>query len=253
MNQTPPAETPSTHRSRLGLGHLMLWTLCCGVVVSVAVRLENWEAMTPAVRFGLRLYFMTLGIVYGAALAAIAVFAYRVWKRRPVAPQPGHRLLLLGGAVMLIDVAVYLSIRYLSGHADRPLTFDAPGPYCRYQAGTHGLWALVLGLTLLLGLGAAGWRLFLLGPLVLCLAMWWWHRVFLVGQADAYARNFSWWWGAPVSVYITLSAVCIVALLTVATVDSVRYKDRDWMHWTGVGFWLALASLQIVTRSVLQV
>lgn len=239
----------SSSSPRLGMGHLLLWTFCCGVTVSLASGLENWQSLEQSTRLALRIYYMVVGIAYGATLAALFVFVRRGYARTAILTHPGHHLLLLGVAVMIIDFGVTAWMRFDSNGEVNLSNQVGEKAYCLHHVMLHGGAGLAIFLMLITGMGAPGWRTVLVAPLLFCITSVAWHAAYLVDWTPAYVGVNHWWWSVPTYSALVGWGLTVVALTLTAYFDARKRGGRDWMHWTGLGLWVALAVLQLVTRT----
>src|SRR5688500_11346897 len=94
MNDTPNNSNPAV--SRLGVGHLLMWTAGCAVALAIDRAFSRFVPHPRPPSFASQAVQIEHAVAYGAALAILAIFAWNRLRWRLVeAPQPGHWLLLI--------------------------------------------------------------------------------------------------------------------------------------------------------------
>lgn len=236
MNELPPViETRSDVQPRLGIVHLLTWTLGSAIILAVERALNEDSAMEA---FGARTYVLTLRAIYafvtGAALGGVLLFVYRRVRGGPSFPvAPGHWLLLTVGITTIVQITSY--------------------PFLIALTSIHGQLLLTVWLILqaVISLISAG---LLLTATVRCTAGTRWQVALallsvtdllqfvtcgvglLLGETTAYTPV----WPFEVIQWLVLFGGVVV--LVTATIDLSQRIAFDWLHHAGVVVWLSLAA-----------
>jgi len=240
----PLAGLPLATRSipRLGIRHMMLWTLCTAAYLvlerSLSVAVVGTGEFTA-----LRAVFVSLNsAVAGAGLAGTVVLIHaRVRRGPPFLSHPGHWLLISRAAGILLTSLAFLLVR--------PNTFEGD-----FALVWLGLWYCFLLAYLVPTI------LYLVAAQSMDLHRWRWTFVAMaafaafvvVGQYLEIARLiFSL---DPKLLTSTASSVAIgrpslppaLVVVGIATYDAATGERRDWLHWAGVAVFVASACLSAV-------
>jgi len=224
---------------RLGIRHLMLWGAATAVVMSLhsTIRLINGEPVQS------RTYLFELvgGTAYGAALAGILIGLWRWRKGRRVVIHPGHLFLYLAGIAMLLDLGLTLGLSlWAQGHGK---TFNSY-IYHRHLIG-YGASAVVVVVAIVrMRLGLL-WCLPLIALLLLSLSQFVGAALEFVDEWRPILQRH--WWLAPYWTFIPLAALGATTILVAAIIDALRSGERrDWMHWAGIGVFVAMAAPHLI-------
>ena len=95
----PISKVGSKARPRLGVGHLLLWIVCCCVYLAVVRELRE---QSPSA-LGVFLIIVATAID-GTALAGLLLFLYRRFVGSSLAPEPGEWLLAIMGARLTLHL-----------------------------------------------------------------------------------------------------------------------------------------------------
>ena len=223
----PDGESPfgPSPQPRLGIIHIMLWTLGSAMILAIYRALAEFGSMPVEARA--MWYVMQTGysVVYGAALASVILFGYRrVTKGAPFPVLPGHWLLLIQGVVFTIGFAGHMAMWVAQQWVDNFI----PAMYGLAQWLANGVAVLLLVAAILRLDDFSYWRRYFWASLVL-------HAI----RATAGMMGTTWrTWLVAFSLQRWLyglgAIVLAIWLLVVVVRDWRRGARRDWLHWTGV-------------------
>lgn len=211
---------------RLGIIHIMLWTLGSAMILAMYRALVDLAGMPEQARA--QWYVLQIGysIAYGAALAGVILFAYRrLTKGAPFPVMPGHWLLLTWGVVFVVG-----SVGHVARWAVRFWLDSYPTVMFVYgfaQWLTHMAAALMLLVAILCVKDLAYWRVYLWASLVFQGIL---ANMGLIGMPAATMVSYMlqrWIYGLG-------AIVLVIWLLATLARDRRRGIRRDWLHWTGV-------------------
>ena len=219
-----PAQTP-----RLSILHLMLWTLCSAVHLTLYRAINDLQRNRPADPSGiLDASKVISAIVFGAVLTGSIVLVHtRVRSGPPMLRQPGHWLLFIRAVQSLLYTLLMVGMLFLQWEAIWPS------------------WGMLLSATFMtastVGYGLAvwhqrnlRWRLLFLLLAVLSMA----HAVpFLalaVGQASGSFGGMSSWALSLLSMRRWAGMSLVGAIVAVSIGELFVGLRRDWLHWTGI-------------------
>ncbi|MHB9047413.1 MAG: hypothetical protein ACYC35_15855 [Pirellulales bacterium] len=234
--------TPAPPAPRLGIAHLLLWVLGTCLVLS-ATNVIQQQGQFPGNHSGILLE-LAAGLAYGAAMAGLFIGVRRWWRHGLAVAHPGHMLLYLAAIAMILDLGLSLSLSALAARDDPRWAYR----YLEYrQTIGHGAGAIILMAVIAFNRHGALWRIPLAVLLLLALSESLWNLLALTGDT-ASAVSFlnqigPFWWRLFDGRFVYVTAAGALALGATAAVDPwISGKRRDWMHWTGVGVWLAMAT-----------
>lgn len=235
----PPAQPP------LRIAHLMLWT--AGSAVILAMYRGAYDSIDYQVPNAMRTIFnvhrILSSIIYGAAIASVAVFVHRRLTKGPRFPvQPGHWLLFNQGLLVLVTLPGWCVFVLLQsqGTSDGGTRWITPGIlFVGLQVLSHGT-----------TVGAFGWALRRLQAERRWRLLFWLELGFGICNLLASLAEFvPWWPGLRVLGFQWMSAtVPAVWLVVAAILDWRRRARRDWLHWTGVVGQLSGVALALSTN-----
>jgi hypothetical protein len=236
--QVTAKPTPAVHR--LGVIHFLLWMLGCAAAVTGYRVFTNWELVAAEDVLFIRMMHLGMGMAYGVGVVTFYVL-WCSWRRRDGAfpAHPGHWMLLLGLAAALLDGAATLLVR-----GAVKLAWIAPWEE----------WYIIQ----VLGFAAGSFVI----VVFLCRARveWRWRAIWMMILVLTASRSALWllFWlnyrvGWPPGISYTLpanvEAACMaagaVALVGAIWCDAARKIRRDWLHWTGIAVWLAMAAVEL--------
>lgn len=202
---------------RLAIGHLLLWTACCGVFLGLARSL----AVRPAGAVG-ALVLLLVAVGYGTAWMGLAISLSRILRSSRWPLEPGQWLLAIEGVTLALLV-VERSVR-------SPVLRN---PWAVIDAVTACMWLLPLFSRKL----PAHWK-WLFGALALAYA---WPLAVISLDAWVGAPHKLVWLADQFSANRKQAFAAAVAVL-LALADHWARRRWGWLHWVGVAnaVWLAL-------------
>lgn len=239
---SPPERQPGA--VRLGVGHLLLWTAGCAIVLAIdRGREPSPLPLNPIFENAWRVgYAMVLGV----ALAAVGLFGW--WKIRGQLTwrlEPGHWLLLELGIAVILGFILHFVASLLSPIAP---SIGTRHPMIVVSCLANFCNLLVAGLILLIQRCEPRWRLCLVMIVVQRAVSW-------LGFIPILSFEFSDWgfpyvplrWSNLAQIPVLVSEAIAVSLVIVATaIDIRRGQRRDWLHWTGVTVWILITAPYVI-------
>jgi hypothetical protein len=233
MSTLPPiqAELAEPPQPRLSIAHLMLWMLSSAVFLALARFLPR--GVPEEMRTLLLFYQGAQAMINGAAVATVPIWITRLVRGGPPFPTaPGHYLALLGAGSCVTQVVGNVVIQGL-----REIGVDDYGYYLIISMLLAAL-AGLMGLVCVIFCSRPPRWMLVFVVIVLCkglvviaaLATLASHRSGFVS-----ARSMPQW-----AYWISTIAVS-VAIVTASAIDLARRVRRDWLHYVGVGAYLAQA------------
>lgn len=220
--------SPERVQPRLGIGHLLLWTL--GSAIALAVNRVLWDTadMPDWYRSFWDVVQALYGMLAGAALASLMLFAHRRCTRGPAFPtQPGHWLLLVLGLELLVGWGTFGPLRFYERLAS-PIYSGQLVPLC--EGLVYGSEAIGFVLACVLVRNAVSWQVFF-GAAILSHAIHpGWALFILVSELLGESPP----WQSVDGLYVVASIGAWLLLLAAVGGDLARRRWRDWLHWTGV-------------------
>ncbi len=217
--EPPFARSPTP---KLGIVHLLLWTLCTAIYLTLSRTFRALRHDLPDEFVSiLRVMDVLQGAVIGAVLAGAIVLAYsRVRHQSSVRRHPGHWLLLIEAA----GTTIYLALELLF------LLVGQFGRAAYQQLMLYGLIKLLSGVADVF----AGYRSETLR----------WKLAFGVMAVLDVSQGLSFF--TAMFLPIHQSRLLLSAWIVVVSILDLRvHQRRDWLHWTGVATYVA-SSGQIV-------
>ena len=223
-----PAQTP-----QLSILHLMLWTFCSAVYLSLMRAVFSIQGELPDEYAGIQGATSVIqGIFTGAVLmGALVLVSTRVRSGPPMLRQPGHWLLFVSALFNLTCLPFILSAMLLqNSHLDGTVLV------------MPALIALYLVPTIAHVFAAAHQRLRRWKIVFIALA------VTGLVQCFAYAAiyGFNSWIGILFTIHSLGNLLIPVAVLVLSIIDLAAGRRYDWLHWTGVTTHVAGASLTLL-------
>jgi len=213
---------------RLGIRHVMLWTLFTAGYLALFHRLGDTSAISVGWRIWIGAQLVFDAVLAGASLTAFVLLAYvRVRSSAQLRTEPGHWLLIANAATLLLS---------------KPMDFAVVSTFDRdVKIGVelfHWSWAYI-GLVQMVRL-----TVFLLAARAGGTRCWRWTfgalAVFAVVEC---AYDFAMFSRGRIGIGIVNAlyecvsygnAVMAFAIAAVAVLDILHRERRDWLHWTGV-------------------
>lgn len=225
-----PAGSP-----RLGIIHFLLWMAASALMMGMYRDFAS-SAYEPTVEYALRqAIFLTESMVYGAALASLSLF-YFYRRRRLVFPsQPGHWLLLLLAASILLN-----RITSLFDPTEDEFLFQDTSRWIllrlTIRVSIPSLILLVAGMVLIFDRSIV-WGVVMLSCLLVVLVDYLIWIVFTLDMTISGTDFSNFWFDFPILRILTYAKIAVPALgIAVAClVDFLQRIRRDWAHWLGVG------------------
>jgi hypothetical protein len=246
MTRTTPDAPLVTHSPRLGIVHLLGWTLGVAVVLGIyragnAFQIQDSESqpMSP--------WALGFGLAYGTALGGLSLFLWRWWRGTGSGPiQPGHWLLVfagLGFCLDLVAMAAADAIVYLwTGASDVFRTWNL------HQCLGWSLGAMV-ALVVLSRLrdASVGW-IVVAALLFVTMSLAAIQHIVSFAAAEAGALG-NWTWQVPLVGKTIGVSIVLAAIIVAEIVDRRRGRARDWLHAGGI-LAVTLLSLAELTANV---
>ena len=229
--QDPTAEA---QMPRLSIFHIMLWTFCTAFLLAMTRVIYSLQEMDDGFLMVQQSSNILYGMVNGAVLAGAIVLIYtRLQSGPPLVRHPGHWLLIVPAPMVI--AYFFLAIVNL-------IVADS---------NNHGFPFVYF----------IGYPVVYVGEAIaFCIASWqaqskaW--RILFVGQAISFGlsvlslvavilQSYSpIIWSLPSWCRLALSGWAIVAVI----IDFRRGRQRDWLHWAGVGAFVAQSAITFGTR-----
>ena len=241
----PPPPAPTVGESpfaehlqppRLGIIHLLAWTGVMAVLLKYGQAMEMLQADTeslarPTLETAQSILRSAYAAVGAAGLVGAAVLLMTKIRRTPGNFQPGHWILLINSAAMLMSYLNWSLLVLLRELHPADFTW-------------HFLSYALIGLFHAGGYLVATWQAtaprrwkayFLLRVLVLLLQSLALVVAALIDEYYLLSRGWSLVWSASVG----------IGLLAVVLFDLMKQARRDWLHWTGVAIVATVVLLQV--------
>ena len=226
---------------RLSIFHLMLWTATTSVAMVAFEQLTTWDEFDPTIHAFMRGVHLVYSMAYGGAGAWMCWMMTRLALRRPVPlSQPGHGLLLLVATTMIIDGVDTVVFRLLADF--NGVTFYAYWEW--HQSIGYGV-AVIVGTVYFFAL-RLGWlvRSYILYLVTICVVLTTWNVLILGGFIYRWTTIGYY---VPQHVLGGASMIGFIFLVISTIFDSLRAPRRDWLHWTGVGFWALITLIHSIS------
>jgi hypothetical protein len=237
----PNTVTPKPQK--LAIVHLLGWMLGVGTVLAIYRAGAAVQDLPPEQALSIQLGQLGLGIAYGTAISGLGLFLWRWLRGHGHGPtQPGHWLLVLGGAGLVLDFGSTAAVKaglWLSGSGIDIRHF---GAWTGHQALVWSLASLIAGCVVL-------------GLLRRNDAPIWWTGMAIAtlfalsANAAAYLASLwgffagvggNWVWIVPQTIRVVSESVTIAMLLWAVIADRRAGLARDWLHAGGVAAGLGL-------------
>ena len=234
-DRQPAPSTAGPPPLRIGIAHLMLWILNCGLVLTGYRLLNDPAEILPEDRLFADVFQLVMSMGYSLALTALIVLLARRWRGdRRFPTHAGHWLVIVGAIALAIDGGSLAIVKLYAAWQGRSWS----DYWSAYQAGAWGLGTAV-GLAVLAAVRME-WR---------------WRAVFasIVAFASLSVVEHT---AAAFGVHLrlphdflalTILGLGIAAIVAAAVVDLAHRVARDWLHWSGGLAWLSLSAMQIAT------
>lgn len=221
---------------RLSILHLMLWTLCSAVYLTLIRAIYSLQGDMPSGYATIQDASSVLqGIITGAVFAgAIVLVSTRARIGPPMLRHPGHWFLVISALVHLIYVPVLFVSMLLMG---------------RFGMGRSLLW--IYGLVFVIPLIAYSvaarrdrtyrWKVLFVALAVMALA-----QCIHLGAIGFVAGRIGSWFVVLSAISSWGSLLLAGAVVAVSIVDLVAGLRRDWLHWTGVVTHVAASSIALL-------
>lgn len=241
----PPERQPGV--PRLGVGHLLLWTACCAVVLAIDRGQEQnpleWNPIVENVwRIG---YAMVLGV----ALAAVCLFGW--WKIRGQFDwriEPGHWLLMESGLGGIVNLMFRLAPSLLVPVAAQTATIEVIRPLLVAACLANICDLFVACFILVMQRCERRWWVCLVMIVaqraVSCLAFI--PFISMVFSNSGFSSSSLRWYNLGQSVQMLAAAITVLLVIVAALIDIRRGQRRDWLHWTGVSVRLLMPMLYAI-------
>jgi len=221
---------------RLSILHLMLWTLCSAIYLTLIRAIYALQGDMPSGYAAIRDASSVIqGIITGAVFGGtIVLVSTRVRSGPPMLRHPGHWFLFISAILDLIYLPFAISLLLLkdsgligtSYFVIYGVIFLFP-PIAYVFAAHHNR--------------ARRWKVLFVGLAVVALA----QCLDFVGIGLSAVRPGS-WFGILSEIRSWGTLLLAGAVLAVSVVDLVAGQRRDWLHWTGVTTHVTASSVTVL-------
>ncbi len=272
-----PQDDSGRSTSRLSILGLLAWTL------ATAVGIRVYQLIPPILgnKFGYlpQVYVCVMGFALGT-LAVGCTFLFLTHRVRNTNWQPGHWMLMLGVASAISNgIAIGVVAAYISPDSSYRLKDVHLAQFTMFAYGPHSFWLVQQSVAWGLGtVAAVFWfrqlrrRVTIPWSVVAFLFVATAATIFSGNLVALFRMKFTvstgpfvaspifdswlfwwlrWWCLRSGHVFATSVVACSIAILLAITCDVSRCLRRDWLHWMGVGTWLVVATIQLITFSVI--
>jgi hypothetical protein len=230
-------QPPRTHR--LGVIHFLLWMLGCAAAVTGYRVFTDWSLIAAEDVAFTRLTHLGMGMAYGVGVVTAYVLLTSLRRRDGAFPsQPGHWMLLLGLVAAALDGVMTMAIRALV----------KVGWIAKWEE-----WYIIQAIGFAMG------SLVIIVFLLRASVDWRWRAVWLMILMLTVSRSALWFliWRSfrlglpalphtlPPNVEAAWMAAGAAALSVAILRDAAMGSRRDWLHWTGIAVWLAMAAVEL--------
>ncbi len=230
-NSLPLLSSGEESAPRLSILHLMLWTLCSAVYLTVMRAIHSLQEVPGEYAVIQNTSSVVGGVVAGAVLMGAIVLGYSRYRiGAPLVRHPGHWLLLISASMTLASLTVSL-LFFSSGLTSRTTFFLVYGAIHMAEAIAY-VFALRHSRPI-------GWRS-LFGALVLLSVLQ--TLTYLANGFDLYLFP---WWGVLNSIPTWGQFLVCGWVVIVSTSDLMAGQRRDWLHWTGVTTYVAYTGMSL--------
>jgi len=225
----PRSTQPKQLRPPFSIGHLLLWTLGCAVLIGGYRYIDRTLGAPAAVNAELwKSVLLLLAMFEAPAVATVVVWGIRRRRRIPFPTEPGEVMLLAGGVSVLAWLLVSWAMNLLGSLGGDRQAADAIEAVIA---------AVVFGIAWLRTRRFPRWQPLLgilaLTSVVRLILLWLWQRE-LAGDAQV----------ALVEAVLQL-ALCALILSTAFSEMSEGHQQRGWLHWVGVATPVAKIALML--------
>lgn len=214
------AQTP-----RLGIQHLMLWTLCSAVFLALTRALNSLDSNFPSGSAATRdVSDVIRGITTGAAFAgSIVLVSIRVRSGPPMLRHPGHWLLFMSAILQLSFLPLNISRLMKLGD------FGLVGTSLLLIFYTISAFLPIAYAIAARNSDSRRWKLLFFTLAAVPVA----KVVFFGGFWLAMRLGYV-WFGFPNDFFHWGGVFLAGVVLAVAITDLVAGQQRDWLHWVGI-------------------
>ena len=234
---TEPRPNPTRHKLRVI--DIFLLTTTVAVVAGARVAWMDWDSFQSETHGYMRIASLFFSLMFGLALAGLALILWRRWARGQAFPEaPGHWLLLsVASLALVVGSLTVLSTIYESRWPAMHARF--PAWHMTMIAG-HLTIAVVAVVFACLLRGSWWWKCALILPALLWLFIG-------LSVLSSVLGNWRPWFAASRMIGQVATGACVGVLVIVACYrERGRDQQRDWLHWLGVGVVLTYSLLAMV-------
>jgi len=233
------AELPfaSVETPRLRILHLMLWTLCSAVYLTLIRAIYALQGDMPNRYVAIQhASSVVRGIITGAVLTgAIVLVSTRVRTGPPMLRQPGHWLLFISAILNLIQLPLLILVLLLQD-------FASSGTFHYLIYGVVFLFPPIAYSVAARHSRARRWKILFVALAAVSLT----YFLYFLSVALSIDGRF----GYGVSIFASIptwgSLLLAAAVLVVSLADWMAGRRYDWLHWTGVTTHVMAASLTML-------
>jgi hypothetical protein len=253
---TTPTEPPADDSPRLGIIHLLTWTLGVALILAVQKHLGvvRWSANSFQ-----GVAYLGLGLVHamasGAAVGGVVILAWRLFNGKPFPTQAGHWLLVALGVIAILGALSWVAqehviqlaeeaaraesdageqghVERIDGYRRRQLVYMANVTFMGMVS------TAAFAVPTLLVRDGQRWTVFfamlvLLNFMQALLGI----AVFAIASLDMASM------GVPRPLFLIESILGIVLLAIALSGD--RAASRDWLHWTGAVVFFVMSAVPL--------
>lgn len=227
------AQTP-----RLGISHLLLWTFCSAVHLSLVRAMYATPGDMPD---GATAIYNVSSAIYGVAIGAyiagsLVLVSVHVRTGPPLLRQPGHWLLFIPAVLYLISLPLFVWLSLLENAGQSLMLLYALSLATYPVAHALAAWRQP----------TRRWRAFFVALAVVGLMQSSMYVAWWVSYNRPTSIVLSHWTTHLTTAHSWGNLLLIGAVLAISVFELVTGRRRDWLHWTGVSTYLTVTSIPLL-------